>query len=171
MKSEVDGLLIIGYGNPIRGDDGAGAYAVRALRRRGFPGIETHQLTPELAGPLSRARLAVFIDADTTLAPGQVRVTPVAGAGEAPFEHHASPGAILRLTREVHGRAPDALRIGIGGESFELGEKLSHAARRAVRETLALVQRLTQTQLPKHHRNFDDGVGVDRHAVSPRRSE
>lgn len=136
MKSKADQLLIIGYGNCLRGDDGAGPRVARALRLRGFPAIAVHQLTPDLASYLGCVQLVIFVDADAELKPGQIRVTPVVQAAGSPFEHYASPGGVLRLAHEVYGRAPLALLIGIGGESYELGDKLSRPARLAVREAV-----------------------------------
>ena len=132
MNSQPDEILIIGYGNGLRGDDGAGPLAARELRRRGLAARDVHQLTPELAEALSRVALAVFIDAGADLAPGQVRAVTVAEGDRAPVDHHATPGGLLRLSREVYGRAPHAVLITIGGASYECGSRLSSAARRAV---------------------------------------
>lgn len=60
--------LIIGYGNPLRGDDGLGwhvAQRLAAVLPQHRARIEVcHQLTPELAEPISRADLVIFIDAE-----------------------------------------------------------------------------------------------------------
>src|SRR5579863_2441204 len=59
--------LIIGIGNPLRGDDGLGWRAVESLRQiASLQEVETvtcHQLTPEMAESVSRAERVVFIDA------------------------------------------------------------------------------------------------------------
>jgi hydrogenase maturation protease len=136
MRSRHDGILIIGYGNMLRGDDAAGPRAARRLRRRGIPAIDAHQLTPELAETVSRAALVVFIDASVDAPPGEIRVTPVWDSRRAVVDHHAGPGGLLRLTRDVYGRAPKALLISIGADSFELGRPLSKAVARAVRRVV-----------------------------------
>lgn len=136
MRSPLEDLLIIGYGNSLRGDDGAGPQAARELRGRGFPALEVHQLAPELAEAISRVKLVVFTDASVELEPGQVRVTPVREDRASAFEHHISPGGLLRLTREVYERAPAALVIAIGGESYELGDALSDSALRAIQDVV-----------------------------------
>jgi len=132
MNLPPNDLLVIGCGNPWRGDDGVGPYAARVFRRRGFAALEVHQLTPELAEPLSRAAFAVFIDADARLAPGQIRAEPVEESGSGVLDHHASPGALLQLARQVYGRAPQAVLIGIGAESYDPGRPLSSAVLHAV---------------------------------------
>ena len=64
--------LIIGYGNPLRGDDGLGWRAAEQLAeiipQSEAEVIACHQLTPELAEPISRARLVIFIDMSLELA-------------------------------------------------------------------------------------------------------
>ncbi len=61
-----DELLVIGYGNPLRGDDGVGPAVSGAIAVLGLPGVRAlsvHQLTPELAAEAAGARVAVFVDA------------------------------------------------------------------------------------------------------------
>ena len=59
--------LVIGYGNVLRGDDGAGFLTAELLRDKlRDPDIEIlsqHQLLPELMEPISRAARVIFIDA------------------------------------------------------------------------------------------------------------
>jgi len=82
-------LLILGYGNPLRGDDGVGWHAVHRLRERSAEldadVMSCHQLTPELAEAVSRAERVIFIDARVGPTPGTVEVSEVAaGAPEYP---------------------------------------------------------------------------------------
>jgi len=128
-----DRALVIGYGNPLRGDDAAGPEAARRLGDLGFRALAVHQLTPELAEPIAFARAVVFLDADARVPAGQIAITPLAPAPpSAPLEHHASPAALLRLARDVYGAAPDACLISLGAAAFEFGARLSAAAEQAV---------------------------------------
>jgi len=136
MKSAADGPLFIGYGNALLGDDGAGAYVAASLRRRGLNAIAVPQLTPELADLLCRVEVAIFIDANAALRPGEMSITPLREAGHSLFEHEISPAGLLRLVREVYHRAPDSLLINLGARSCELGAPLSTAIRRAAREAV-----------------------------------
>src|SRR5215472_4005839 len=67
-------VLIIGYGNPLRADDGVGwRMACRLgelVRDEPFEVLAVHQLTPELAEPISRAELVIFVDASHNGLPG-----------------------------------------------------------------------------------------------------
>ena len=111
--------LYIGYGNSLRGDDGVGLFVAQRLR-----GLAVHQLTPDLAEPISKAAKVIFIDADVTLAPGEVRRAPVVDA-QSSLGHHCTPGELLSIARLLYGAAPPAELISIGIESAELRESLS----------------------------------------------
>ncbi|PPT05423.1 NADH-reducing hydrogenase maturation factor [Geitlerinema sp. FC II] len=59
-------MLVIGYGNSLRGDDGIGRAIAEQVASWNLPHVRSlslHQLTPELAEELSRVDRAVFIDA------------------------------------------------------------------------------------------------------------
>jgi hydrogenase maturation protease len=115
-------VLIIGYGNPLRGDDGFG---YRAAGR--IPGaIAVHQLTPELMDPISRADRAIFLDACCKGVPGEIRRRAVEPAVEAAaFTHRITPESLLAGAQALYGRAPEAILISVCGETFSLSESLS----------------------------------------------
>ncbi len=59
-------VLVIGYGNELRGDDGIGPHVVSELAALELPGVLTrivHQLLPELAAELADTCLVIFVDA------------------------------------------------------------------------------------------------------------
>jgi len=134
--------LVIGYGNCLRGDDGAGPFVAGQV---GEGAIACHQLTPELAEPISQAHRVVFVDAHAGVPAGQIAIQPVAPRASAGI-HRFDPEALLALSQQLYGRAPEAILIGIGGESFDLGEGLSPqagcAARRALRAIRAFRNKL-----------------------------
>src|SRR2546430_17105907 len=87
MSWKAEGLLIIGFGNPLRGDDDLGPRVARELRMRGLPALDAHQLTPELAEAVSRVELAGVIDSDAQLKAGGIRIHPGTGKAKAGFEN------------------------------------------------------------------------------------
>jgi hydrogenase maturation protease len=128
-------VLIIGYGNPLRGDDGLG---YRAAER--IPGaIAVHQLTPELMDPISRADRVVFLDASAEGVPGEIRRRALVPAASGAFTHHATPEGLLAGALELYGRCPEATLITVTGASFELSESLSPEVQAALEEILRSV--------------------------------
>jgi hydrogenase maturation protease len=131
--------LAIGYGNLLRGDDGAGPRAAERLRAL-FPEATVlieHQLTPELAEPVSRAALVFFIDAAAAGEPGEIRRVEV--LPEAPptaFSHQVSPQALLYMAQTLYGNAPDGVLYTIAGGDFGIGEGLTPRVEEAVAEVV-----------------------------------
>jgi hydrogenase maturation protease len=134
--------LIIGYGNPLRSDDGFGWHAAMRLREiirdAGVEILAVHQLTPELMEPLSRVRRVIFIDAAVGEEPGKLTLATLATTGgPAPaFTHFATPAVLLEGARSLYGARPEALLITVVGLDFEIGAELSEPVRLAL-ESLA----------------------------------
>ena len=139
-------LLIIGYGNPLRGDDGAGyAVAVR-LAQVEYDNVRivpAHQLTPELAYDISQTSHVVFIDAiAATSSSHAVTVKHLDNISKSETNqpqqdiatHSSAPETLLFLCRQLYDRYPKATLITIPAFNFTLGEHFSGATEKAMRE-------------------------------------
>lgn len=117
-------VLIIGYGNPLRGDDGFGFRAAEQI-----PGaIAVHQLTPELQVAIAGADGVIFLDATGEGIPGEIRRRAIsAESGAASFTHHATPEALVAGARQLYGHAPAAVLISVCGADFSVSDTLSAA--------------------------------------------
>jgi len=138
--------LIIGYGNALRGDDGAGFLAAELLRDRIHrPDIEIlsqHQLLPELMEPISRASRVIFIDASVSGRAGKVHRIPLRPAPAcARVTHHATPEALLAGAQSLYGHTPEATLYTIPGRNFQVGQELTPSVRRAVNELVATLEK------------------------------
>lgn len=140
-----DGALVVGYGNALRTDDGLGWHAAQRLgedpRLAGVTILQRHQLVPELALDISAADLVVFIDASTSLAPGEVSVEvvePREGVGGT--SHHVTPCTLMALSRQLYGRvAPQVFVVSCGVQSVAMGERLSSAVEAALPRVVDVV--------------------------------
>ena len=133
--------LLIGYGNDLRGDDGAGIRVAQMIAARGLQlrVITCHQLTPELVDAIAAVTQVVFVDAYATSERGaRLRVERIGerDAGGA-SDHRSDPAALLDLARRLNGRTPDAWVIGIPAYCFDLGEAISRATAQRVDEVVA----------------------------------
>jgi hydrogenase maturation protease len=137
--------MIIGYGNPLRGDDALGWHAAARLAER-LPAADVracHQLTPELAEPLSRCGLAVFIDAACDQPAAEVRARRIdpASSGSLPFTHQLIPEILLGLAARLYGSSPAALLFTVGVRSLDHGGDLSAEVQSKIPELLELITR------------------------------
>ncbi len=138
-------FLVIGYGNTLRSDDGVGAKVAAAVAELALPGVVAivrHQLTPELAEPISSARAVVFVDAAVDAATEiQVRqLEPAEGAQL--MAHAADPRTLLTLARQLFGRCPPAWWLTIPVENLDFGEELSPLACRGFQTALDKIRTL-----------------------------
>ena len=125
-------MLLIGYGNPGRGDDGLGPAFAERIEGAGLPGVEVdidYQLTLDQVLSVSSAERVVVVDAEIGLdAPYRFRSLAPAANGDL-TSHSLSPGEVLALARLLYGRAPDCHLLGISGSEFgEIREGLSARA-------------------------------------------
>jgi hydrogenase maturation protease len=135
-------LLIIGYGNTLRGDDGVGPRVAEAVEGLHLPNVRTlvcQQLSPEHAEPISRAGMVIFVDAAVD-GPREVQLRKLEpGLSSQLMAHAADPRTMLALARDVFSRTPSAWWLTIPAFTMEFGETLSAATHCAC---LAAVQRI-----------------------------
>jgi hydrogenase maturation protease len=131
-----DGVLVVGYGNALRGDDGVGPRVAELLAAgEQLPGarIEArHQLTPELAEDIAAARLVVLVDAASDGAPGHVCVSEIVARGQSIGSHAIDPADLVDLAQRLYGHTPPVVLVSVGVEQFEVGAALSPAVASAL---------------------------------------
>lgn len=126
-------VLVVGYGNPGRLDDGLGPALGDAIEALALPGVTVdvdYQLTVELAATAAEFDIVVFADADVSgPEPFWVRRMQAAEGGLGFSSHSLQPGDVLALVRDLFRAEPDAYVLGIRGYEFnEFGERLSAKA-------------------------------------------
>ncbi len=144
-------VLVIGYGNLLRSDDGVGQQVANAVADWQMPHVETLacvQLTPELSARMAEADLVIFVDAQRQALGDEVGVhtlwpTPELSTRSA-LSHHIGPGGLLMQTQQLFKKHPQAVLISVPGVNFELGEALSPTAERGMRKALQEIRRLVQ---------------------------
>lgn len=126
-------LLMIGYGNPGRQDDGLGPAFVEKCQQELADSAHleilfqtNYQLTVEDALDISRVDSVVFVDASLVGAlpfhMAQIDCTEEATIGS----HSVSPQAAITLCHTLYGKKPYAFLLGIKGVEFDqFEEKLS----------------------------------------------
>ena len=145
-------ILVVGYGNPMRSDDGLGwQIAVELFRTNRSPDVEVlpcHQLTPELAPVVSRADAVVFVDCEQGGSPGEICCREVRSESiPVSFTHHLTPGALLALSCELFGACPRAWLLSIQGQEYSPGESFSPEVAAHISDLKARLQGLIQKSL------------------------
>jgi len=124
-------VLVIGIGNPSRGDDALGPLCIEGLAALDLPGVDlptAFQLQVEYALDLRERRQVIFVDA-AARGPEPYAFVPAIPAEDASYtSHELSPGAVLHAYRRLYGEPPEAWVLGIRGYGFGLGEGVSPQA-------------------------------------------
>lgn len=141
---------VIGIGNPLRGDDGAGWAVVEALAAEPLGNVQTlatHQLLPELLETIHDAAQVIFVDAAVLGEPGDVLVTAVQPTQTGPTSsHQIGPGVLLAMGVELYGRMPTATLITITGQSFGYQDGLSATVKNAIAEAICQIEQILQVK-------------------------
>ena len=147
-------LVVIGYGNPGRGDDALGPECLHRLMalqklRPKWPSIELIedlQLNPEHAVDLLDRKLILFIDADVSCAPPFAFTRLQPARDDSYSSHVMSPSAVVHLYEEVYGRqAPPSFLLSVRGERFELGAPMSAHAETNLEPACRLCEQLWES--------------------------
>lgn len=141
----MNNVLVIGYGNTLRGDDAAGIKAAELIAER-HPEVACvclHQLVPELSEQLAEYSVVIFIDAQEGITQPNARLIAPGIEADQPRTHFISPESLLALSQQLYQRIPkQAYIIGIPALRFEFSEKLSDITQARVKDCIRLVDKI-----------------------------
>lgn len=155
-------ILLFGYGNIDRQDDGVAWHILRGVADHYhiplpvFPEETTSQiteyltfsyalqLTPESAEWVSQFDKVVFIDAHTGSVEEPLHIVNLdPNFQTSPFTHHLTPQTCLALAESLYGKAPSAMLISVRGYEFDFSQQLSaqtgELAIQAVRKIVSII--------------------------------
>ena len=138
-------LLVLGYGNPGRRDDGLGPALIVELEKEPLPGVtldSDYQLTVEDASAAAAHEIVVFADA-AEIGPEPFAFERLQARRGVSFSSHSlSPGAVLSLASELFGKSPAAYLLKIRGYEFDRFENgLSSRAAENLARSLEFARR------------------------------
>ncbi|MBN2573302.1 MAG: hydrogenase maturation protease [Deltaproteobacteria bacterium] len=147
MRQADDKVLLYGFGNPARGDDGLGPALVEAIAALALPGVRVdanYQLTVEDAAEMGHYQAVVFVDAATD-GPSPFWFSRIddSGVGRLGFSSHSvTPAEVVALARDLFGTKVAAYALGIRGHAFgEFDEGLSVPARDNLDQAVAFARK------------------------------
>ncbi|MGB0561959.1 MAG: hydrogenase maturation protease [Spirulinaceae cyanobacterium] len=151
-------ILVIGYGNSLQSDDGAGQFVARTVADWQNPLVQTrttYELIPTLASEIAQADVVVFVKAVTNTAVTdaglQVHLLNPQQADEQ-WGHRYTPQILLTLTQRLYGKIPQkSYWFWVPGQEFGFGEQFSSLTRNGVQQALTQLSELVRSyeQKPK----------------------
>lgn len=132
MVREAEDILVIGFGNPGRLDDGLGPAFAEAIQRLQLPGVTVasdYQLTVEDASDVAQHKAVIFADAAVT-GPEPFELRCIESTNTISFSTHSvEPQEVLGLASQLFDARTVGYVLAIRGYEFdEFGMELSEKA-------------------------------------------
>jgi len=144
LRQGVPQILVVGYGNTLRGDDGLGPFIVDGLQDvAAVCGVDTQtivlpQLDVTLASEMTDVTLVIFVDAREDADEESVKVQRVFPAIAPLNLRHTSHSLgipdLLRMALDWFGSRPVCYAVMPKGYDFSLSENISPNAQRAAKQ-------------------------------------
>jgi hydrogenase maturation protease len=142
-------ILLYGYGNPGRKDDGLGPILVDLIEKwvikneiNNISVDSNYQLNIEDAYTIRDYDIVIFIDASIEEIDDFI-VTRVQPSDKVNYTmHSASPSFVLNLCNKIYNYTPETYLLHIKGYEFQLEEGLSQRACKNLDEALRFIKRL-----------------------------
>lgn len=141
MDFNLKKVLVVGIGNTIRGDDGIGAYVSSVIDQINIEAVETlivQQLDTSLIDVFLKADKIVLVDAALT---GDVNFYLL--RNEESFSisssHYVNANLLSSLIKKLYEKEIIIMMCEVGGENFDMREKLSSNAKQNADKAVGLI--------------------------------
>ena len=144
-------IVVLGWGNPSRGDDAIGPELMHRAQDlvasdpayTGIALVEDFQLQIEHALDLQNASLALFLDASQAATAPFTLTRLASEADTSTTSHQLSPQAVLQVYAQLGlGPPPPSYLLRVRGDRFDLGAPLAAPAAANLEAAWTLVARL-----------------------------
>lgn len=144
MTKHVKKVLVYGYGNPGRLDDGLGpvfADKIEELQLEGVTTDSNYQLVVEDSAAIAEYDVVIFVDADTEC-PEPFHFERVIPKQHMSFSSHSiSVDALMAMAQDLMGSKAEGYLLGIRGYEFnEYEEQLSENATKNLNEAILFIK-------------------------------
>ncbi len=151
-------IVVAGWGNPLRGDDGAGWRVAEAVEERWGDRVQVlqgQQPLPEWSAALADADVAYLVDAcvDATCSEGPAvrglqapEATWTAGASLL-GGHALGADELVQLARSLFGHAPETYLLSIPASQLDLGDDVSPCAQAGIEAALRYLEKALTERL------------------------
>ncbi|MBI4971456.1 MAG: hydrogenase maturation protease [Candidatus Omnitrophica bacterium] len=145
LSEKGDKILVVGYGNSVRSDDGIGLYIAErlgALRLSAVDVIVTQQLVTELVESFGLYSKIIFVDARQDGPEIHLRKLDVSKSFEMPVSHHLGPEVLVLLAAQIYHSHPQIYICTVRGENFDYGTEISESVRQRAEEAIRRIYSL-----------------------------
>lgn len=151
-------ILVIGYGNSLQSDDGAGQAIAQTIAGWQNPVVRTRticDLSPSLVSEIAQATIVVFVKAMANSTTADATGTNEAGLqvhlvspqqADEQWGHHCTPQVLLTLTQRRYDVLPQkSYWFWIPGYDFDFGEQFSAPTQQGMQQALTQLSELIRS--------------------------
>lgn len=133
---------IVGIGNPLRSDDGVGAYVCQLMEEKNLPDvtlITTQQLDIGMTEDFTKFDRVIFVDA--SLKNETISFHPLSLENNQPqsFSHQINAAMLVSLAQQLYSTNTRFYICAIGANNFEMGNRLSEKTMNNALEAVSLL--------------------------------
>lgn len=131
--------MIIGVGNTLRSDDGAGAYVCDVIEQLKIENVfilKAQQLQTEIITALFHYDKIIIVDASVTATEVILKKSDESLDTPMSSSHHTHPAALYSLAKQLYKKELNLYTCAIPVKNFEMGEGLSVFAKMNADEAL-----------------------------------
>ena len=140
-------ILVLGFGNPAREDDGIGLAIVEGIKNQDVTVESNYQLTVEDSSTIAEHDVVIFVDASIDSAEpfAFCRVQP--RRNESFSTHSILPPDVLGMAHDMFGSKAEGYMLSVRGYSFRMfTEEMSASARANVDDAVRFLETILQTK-------------------------
>ncbi len=147
-------FLIIGHGSQLQGDAAVSPKVADMIASWHLPSIKSmsvETLTPELINDIVATDYVIFVEAcGGESCARTIQIDPIILNSQSPQTRQTEqpsydPRALLSLTRQLYGRAPQAWLLQVPTENFDSGKDLSATAQRGYDSAVRTIEQFLKT--------------------------
>jgi hydrogenase maturation protease len=143
-------ILLIGFGNPARADDGLGPALAEKIESKNIPLVTVeadYQLTIEDSAQVAQHDIVIFADASVNCSE-PFSFEPLTAKESGSFSSHSvEPAEVMTLAENLFGSKAKGYVLGIRGYEFNnFGEKLTENAKTNLQKAVNFVENLLKTK-------------------------
>ena len=143
-ESKLKDILVIGIGNPLRCDDGVGAYVAESIEAKGLHGVKvwiTQQLQVEDLERMLEFSRIILVDASVQGPLLDFRPIEKFTGHILSSSHYLSAETFVNLANSIYHKNLNIHLCSIRGDCFDTGDKLSSGVLQRAQEAVKLICR------------------------------
>lgn len=150
MAANAKKILLLGYGNPARADDGLGPALAGIIESKNLPDVTVesdYQLTVEDSAQIAEHDIVIFADASVNCPEPFSFKQIEAKESESFTSHSVEPAQIMALAENLFGSKAKGFILAVRGYEFDsFGEELTDKAKNNLQNAVYFVENLLKTK-------------------------